>query len=153
LNRIQSSGKSAEKKYLLYMNFSAGTNPSARKPAYDYFKDKDFCHVTGRMSVESYLWNVVHAKFVVSPHGNGLDCHRTWEALYLGVIPIVKTSSLDQLYEDLPVLIVDDWSDVTREFLETKWKNFLCLIGRKCLMATKTSICGFYVLFIAGMKG
>lgn len=50
--------------------------------------------------------------FVLSPHGNGLDCHRTWEALCLGCIPIVKTSPLDPLYSGLPVLIVADWSDV-----------------------------------------
>ncbi len=27
--------------------------------------------------------------FWLSPRGNGIDCHRTWEALYLDVIPIV----------------------------------------------------------------
>jgi len=51
--------------------------------------------------------------FVISPHGNGLDCHRTWEALCLGCIPIVKTSPLDPLFADLPVLIVQSWSDVS----------------------------------------
>ena len=54
----------------------------------------------------------------VSPHGNGLDCFRTWEAIYLGCIPIVKTSMIDDLYDNLPVLIVKDWSDITRELLE-----------------------------------
>jgi len=53
--------------------------------------------------------------FVLSPHGNGLDCHRTWEALALGCIPIVKSSPLDTLFRDLPVWIVRDWSEVTRE--------------------------------------
>jgi len=33
--------------------------------------------------------------FSVSPHGNGLDCYRTWEDLVLGCIVIVKTSVLD----------------------------------------------------------
>jgi hypothetical protein len=56
--------------------------------------------------------------FVASPHGNGLDCHRTWEALVLGSIVIVKTSPLDYLYDELPVLIVQDWGDVTKELLE-----------------------------------
>jgi hypothetical protein len=51
--------------------------------------------------------------FVISPHGNGLDCHRTWEALCLGCIPIVKSSPLDPLFEDLPVLIVHSWSVVS----------------------------------------
>ena len=39
--------------------------------------------------------------FVISPHGGGYDCHRTWEALVLGCIPIVKTSKIDILYDDV----------------------------------------------------
>ncbi|HKO53540.1 MAG TPA: hypothetical protein VJV79_37785 [Polyangiaceae bacterium] len=58
--------------------------------------------------------------FVVSPHGNGLDCHRTWESLVLGNIVIVKRSSLDPLYEGLPVVIVDAWSEVSTENLR-RW--------------------------------
>jgi hypothetical protein len=53
--------------------------------------------------------------FVLSPFGNGLDCHRTWELLFFGAIPIVKTSSLDRLYVNLPVIIVKDWSDICSE--------------------------------------
>jgi len=53
--------------------------------------------------------------FVISPHGNGYDCHRTWEALCLGCIPIVKMSALDPLYDGLPVWIVERWSDVSLE--------------------------------------
>lgn len=62
--------------------------------------------------------------FVISPHGNGLDCHRTWEALALGVIPIVKTSSLDSLFEGLPVWIVNDWSQINESEMLTKIKEF-----------------------------
>jgi hypothetical protein len=51
--------------------------------------------------------------FVVSPHGYGLDCHRTWESLALGNIVIVKRSPLDSLYEGLPVVVVDRWEDIT----------------------------------------
>ena len=58
--------------------------------------------------------------FSVSPPGNGLDCHRTWEDLILGCIVIVKTSPLDPLYEGLPVVIVQNWEEVTQENLE-KW--------------------------------
>jgi hypothetical protein len=62
--------------------------------------------------------------FVISPHGNGLDCHRTWEALVLGCIPIIKTSSIDILFQDLPVLIVSDWSDINEELLTNTIKTF-----------------------------
>jgi len=63
--------------------------------------------------------NMINYKYVISPHGNGLDCHRTWEALILGCIPIVKTSPLDTLFSGLPVLIVKDWSDITQTLLDT----------------------------------
>ena len=56
--------------------------------------------------------------FSISPHGNGLDCYRTWEDLILGCIVIIKTSSLDSLYEGLPVVIVKDWSEITEKTLE-----------------------------------
>lgn len=62
--------------------------------------------------------------FIVSPHGNGLDCHRTWESILLGCIPIVKTSVIDILYDDLPVLIVNEWSDITQELLNNTLKLF-----------------------------
>jgi hypothetical protein len=61
--------------------------------------------------------------FVISPHGNGVDCHRTWEALALGCVPIVRTSPLDALYEGLPVLIVSNWCEVTADFLRRHIDN------------------------------
>lgn len=67
------------------------------------------------------LWKrVARYAFVISPHGNGLDCHRTWEALALGCIVIVKRSSLDPLYQGLPVVIVDDWDEITTDNLR-RW--------------------------------
>ena len=62
--------------------------------------------------------------FVVSPHGKGLDCYRTWEALLMGAIVIVKRSALDLLYSGLLVVIVEDWGEVTPADLKT-WQNAL----------------------------
>lgn len=74
----------------------------------------------GRISFEEYLTDVGNSKFVVSPKGNGLDCHRTWEAIAFGAIPIVPTSHLDSLYEKLPVIIVkNSWSEITPDLLES----------------------------------
>jgi hypothetical protein len=60
---------------------------------------------------------MAQSKFVICPEGNGLDCHRTWEALLMGAIPVIKHSTLDPLFEGLPVLLVDSWDQVTEEFL------------------------------------
>jgi hypothetical protein len=63
--------------------------------------------------------------FAVSPHGNGLDCHRTWESLALGNIVIVKRSALDPLYDGLPVVIVSQWSEITAQSL-SDWHRQHC---------------------------
>jgi hypothetical protein len=56
----------------------------------------------------------------LSPRGNGIDCHRTWEALYLDIIPIVWHSTLDSLYENLPIIIINDLNEINEEFLRKK---------------------------------
>ena len=66
----------------------------------------------------------LHYKFVLSPNGNGLDCHRTYEALALGCYPIIKSCPIDSLFDDLPVLIVKEWSDVTLELLKKTSDDF-----------------------------
>lgn len=58
--------------------------------------------------------------FWLSPRGNGLDCHRTWEAFYLDIIPIVWNNSLTVLYENLPVVIINDITELNEEFLYRK---------------------------------
>ena len=74
-----------------------------------------------RKLARARLWrNKTRYAFTVSPHGNGLDCHRTWESLALGNIVIVRHSPLDPLYEGLPVVIVDCWQDITAENL-ARW--------------------------------
>lgn len=62
--------------------------------------------------------------FVLSPEGNGIDCHRTWEALALGCIPIVKSTGIDPLYDNLPVLIVDEWSNIDEKLLKDTIAKF-----------------------------
>lgn len=53
-------------------------------------------------------------EFGLSPRGNGLDCHRTWEMLVAGAIVITRTSSLDAMYieNQLPVVILNDWDEL-----------------------------------------
>jgi hypothetical protein len=62
--------------------------------------------------------------FVVSPFGHGYDCHRTWEALCCGSIPIIRGPHLKDIFEDLPVLRVEKWSDVTAELLQKTIEDF-----------------------------
>ena len=58
--------------------------------------------------------------FWLSPRGGGLDCHRTWEALYLDIIPIVWNNSLNSLYDNLPVVIINGIEELNEKFLYEK---------------------------------
>ena len=71
-----------------------------------------------------YLSDLRNSVFCVSPPGNGPDAHRTWEALSMGCIPLVSSyEPLNLIYEDLPVVIVDNWSQITNEYLLKKQKE------------------------------
>jgi hypothetical protein len=66
--------------------------------------------------------------FVASPEGNGPDCHRTWEALYLGCIPIATRNAFIDYFKELaiPILTVNAWSDVEHfdaKFLDTTYEQ------------------------------
>lgn len=66
----------------------------------------------GGLSPKHYRYLVANSKYVLSPPGNGPDCHRTWEAIYLGAIPIVKQNSWPKFDFQPPVVVVDEWTDV-----------------------------------------
>ncbi|MFL5812873.1 MAG: hypothetical protein ACJ763_04800 [Bdellovibrionia bacterium] len=112
----------------VYVNHVIRTNPVERKAAYDAFLDKDFAlKHEGGLTFVQYLEQMRSSEFCVSPPGNGPDCHRTWECLYLGTVPIVKRSLLTEaLYSDLPVLQVSDYQEVTENYLNSflsQWKG------------------------------
>ncbi|MEY2878418.1 MAG: hypothetical protein RLZZ15_798 [Verrucomicrobiota bacterium] len=88
----------------------------ARREAWEALRANPGCHFVPRRLRQDACWRA-HGDFAfeVSPHGNGLDCFRTWEALTLGTIPIVRTSPLDRLYreENFPVVIVEGWEEIS----------------------------------------
>jgi len=59
---------------------------------------------------------------MISPPGYGLDTHRTWEILMLGRIPIIGDTGVNRVYEGLPVLVVKDWSILSKEWLEEQFQ-------------------------------
>lgn len=115
INKI--SNFELEKKELIYMNFNIHTFPIERQIVYDTFKDKNWIKKTSNLSIEKLYFDIASHKFVISPRGNGIDCHRTWEALYLKTIPIVKRSHHMNDFIDLPIFFVDSWSEITEESL------------------------------------
>jgi hypothetical protein len=74
----------------------------------------------------TYYQKMSSYKFTICPDGRAIDAHRTWEALYLRVIPIVKSSLLVKYFKSIgiPLLIVENWNqlkDFNEEFLSKKY--------------------------------
>lgn len=110
---------------LLYLNFSINTNKE-RIQIMKTLLSKGFIQ-NKKLPWNKYMSELSSYKFALSPEGNGIDCHRTWECLYLGVIPIVKKSVAMSFFSDLPILFVDNYDNITKKFLlevyENKFKN------------------------------
>lgn len=63
-------------------------------------------------------------QFVISPRGKGIDCFRTWQALHVGTIPIVESSTINDLYKDLPIVVVDKWENLSEKMLRQHLRRF-----------------------------
>ena len=80
---------------------------------------------TGTETPRDEVWvKTSKSPFCLSPFGYGIDCHRTYEILALGAIPIIRGRILHRLYTDMPVLYVEKWEDVTRSLLIKTLKDF-----------------------------
>lgn len=117
VNRAVDLSSHDPKPIFLYINYSANTSAKRTDGALTALTKLPCAFVPTRKPFEEYAIDLAHSVFVVSPPGNGLDCHRTWESLYMGAIPIVKRSTIKNLFADLPVIIVDDWSEITEQQL------------------------------------
>jgi hypothetical protein len=89
------------------------------------------------------LEHYAKVKFVVSPWGAGPDCHRTWEAIAMGAVPIVRShKGLAPLFAGEPVVVVERWADVTPMLLAT-WKP-PAQSGGKVRWGSKSLLAGFW---------
>jgi len=105
-------------KTLLYLNFQKSTNLKEREGLYEFFLDKDWAKLEiPNNNKNNYTENLKNTNFTLTPHGNGRDTHRFWEALYSGSIPIVKEHIAYSYAKKLPVLFVKDYKEVTQELL------------------------------------
>ena len=103
------------RKARIFYQFKVRTNPKARQPALDYWGRHAMAEtIAHKLSPRLYLRKLSQYMFVVSPPGNSEDCHRSWEALYLGVVPIVKDCVATRSFAalGLPFWVVRDWHEL-----------------------------------------
>ena len=75
-------------------------------------------------SPDEYFEMLPTYKFIISPEGNGIDCHRHYESLIAGCVPIVEDNPLiRKKYEGCPILYTKDYSEITEEYLNKKYEE------------------------------
>jgi hypothetical protein len=100
------------KDILVYKNFDINTNYGERQ-ACNIATSNNGIQLSNNTSLENYWRTLSKSVFVVSPPGNGIDCHRIWEALYLHTVPIVKYHESFTQFKHLPILFINSWEEVT----------------------------------------
>ena len=74
---------------------------------------KDCYTAEERLSWPDYLALLGASKYSVCPRGNGMDTHRLMESIIMGAAPIVKSSWLNPLYQELGCEILETWNEMS----------------------------------------
>ena len=94
-------------------NFSRASNPE-RISAEDSLKRAPSARKIAWSDQGEYYETVKASHFIASPQGRGIDCHRTWEAIYLGAVPIVMNGPAMRHFKEIgmPIFLIDSWDEV-----------------------------------------
>lgn len=123
------ANKKVKKTKNIYYNFTVegGMRPEYRvecKKVADNLK----LELNKNLPYKKYLQDLQKHKYCLCPSGNGLDTHRLWECLYLGVIPItIESTFIKNFSDDFPIYLLKKWSDLDLELLEKEYKEFTSL--------------------------
>lgn len=115
----------------ILFGFTVSTNPKERQPAYDFLHKYPLAdEITKPLNADEYLDHLSCYKFVAAPPGNAIESHRMWEAMYLGVVPIVKRSRMMEYFRDLglPIWLINDWfelSSLTPDDLSLRYRKIM----------------------------
>lgn len=103
------------KENIIYNNFSLANHPS-RHVWKNSLMSNGFL-INEQVNYIEYINNLKSHTFITSPRGNGIDCHRTWEALYHGAIPIVQKHFIYDSF-NIPVVQINHPNEITKEFIK-----------------------------------
>ena len=127
-NLINNSKKIEERIPKIYanwhMNITDSRNGGMREKLPSIIPPEIIYYQENQLTMFEYWQKMSEYAFVISPFGNGYDCIRTFEALCLGCIVIMKKCFLMEIYCDLPVVFVDNWEDINEELLTIILKEF-----------------------------
>ncbi len=114
----------SERDIELYINLSPRFDERRHLLA-QFAHQQDWALITGGRQMPEFFEELGRSRYVLSPRGRAWDCYRTYEAIAMGAVPIVRrTEPVSRVVDGLPVLVVDDWRDVTRERLAAEYARF-----------------------------
>lgn len=120
MNTLASSSDFIERFFAGYCNWHFAVERGDRHECLSKI-DNSLCLIERSHLPRISTWQrQAECMFVISPEGAGFDCHRTWEALLLGCIPVMKANKITPLFERLPVVILNDWSDFNATFMQNQ---------------------------------
>jgi hypothetical protein len=119
---IKISKSKIKKNFLMYSNWLFNLNKK-RKLCLNQI-DQTLVFFEKKKVSQTQSWkNMRKYAFCLCPEGYGIDTHRVWEAIIIGAIPVLKSSSLDNMYNKFPVIIVKNWKDVTKSKLLNEYNK------------------------------
>ncbi len=108
------------------VDFATSSNSNLRKSFIKANKDNCFVDILSARISQPELWKMYRRyRWVVSLPGNGLDCHRTWEAAYLGAKVLVRQDVLPDLYNKNFMVKIDPNESLTKKIFDEYDINFL----------------------------
>jgi hypothetical protein len=105
-----------------YCNFSLHTHYN-RSNVLGKLINKDLAAVSTQKPYRDYFSDLKQFLFIASPRGNGIDCHRTWDALYAGSIPVVEKHIIYDSFNQYPIIQIDSWDSLSYDSFLKKYVN------------------------------
>ena len=128
IKQIKNYNKQKNRDKLLYVNFQFYT--SDRFELFKHFSGfgSEFVTCKQKVSFDEYLDDLATHKYVLCPPGNGWDCYRTLETIYMGAIPILENicPCLSPYYKlEYPIIGIPSLYMAIPDVLESSYKNIM----------------------------
>ena len=92
-----------------------------RQKLTDYIEKQTPFEVMPLIDWSDNIREIKDYKYCLAPPGRGPDTFRTWESLLVGTVPIVFRTTISNLYEDLPVLVLDNFEQLDEQYLNQQY--------------------------------
>ena len=126
----------------VYININGDTFPYRKELLLEINKQGSKCSIN--KNYNEYLQELSQHFFCLCPRGNGLESHRFWESIYLGVVPIIINNSktnCDTFVQNLHILNVpfyeitsENTSHIIKEILNLTEINYSSFSNKNWLI-------------------